>query len=65
MLVSNLALICVLQNSSLTEDFSFIVTLIIAGLILLGEILSIIRIVVKVNFKKTFDEVKNPYDRND
>lgn len=36
------------------------------GLILLGEILTAIRIGLKVNFKKAFDDLKSPFvDKDD
>lgn len=32
---------------------------IIIGMIFIGEVISIIRLVLKVNFKKAFDDLKN------
>jgi len=39
---------------------NLVLTLLIVGLILIGQILTIIRIVLKVNFKKAFDDLKDP-----
>lgn len=39
--------------------------IVIAGLIFAGQVLTIIRIVLKVNFKKVFDDLKNPYKDRD
>jgi hypothetical protein len=42
-----------------------IMTVVIVGLIFVGEVLSVIRVIVKVNFKKAFDDLKNPkHDRD-
>jgi hypothetical protein len=35
------------------------------GLVAIGEILTIIRVAVKVNFKKAFDDLKNPHKDED
>jgi hypothetical protein len=32
----------------------------IIALILIGEVLTVIRIVIKVNFKKAFDDLRDP-----
>lgn len=42
---------------------NLVMTVLIIALILVGQILTIIRIVLKVNFKKAFDDLKDP--RND
>ncbi len=35
------------------------------GLVAIGEILTIIRVAIKVNFKKAFDDLKNPHKDED
>jgi hypothetical protein len=37
----------------------------IMGLVAVGEVLTIIRLAVKVNFKKAFDDLKNPHQDED
>lgn len=54
-----------MKTSDLTENLSLIVTFTMVGLIGLGEILTIIRIIAKVNFKKAFDDLKSPFGDRD
>lgn len=65
MLVASEILLCVINAVSLTEIMQLTITFIIVGLIMLGQILTIIRIVLKVNFKKAFDDLKNPNSDRD
>jgi hypothetical protein len=56
----------VVQSTQITEQIKVIVTCLVVGLILLGEILTVIRIILKVNFKKAFDDLKSPFaDKDD
>ena len=43
----------------MSEGKSLLYTCLITGFIIIGEILTIIRLVLKVNFKKAFDDLKN------
>ncbi len=65
MLLVCMTLLCVMQSSTQTEMLSFIFICLIAGLILIGEVLTIIRVMLKVNFKKAFDDLKNPMSDRD
>lgn len=65
MLLTCMVLFSISQSISLTEQISMIITCLIVGLIFLGELLTIIRIVLKVNFKKAFDDLKNPFADQD
>lgn len=60
MLLISEILLCVVNAASLTENMSLAITFIIVGLILVGQILTIVRIILKVNFKKAFDDLKDP-----
>ena len=46
-------------NSKLTEAQAILYTIFIIGLIVVGEILTVIRLILKVNFKKAFESLKN------
>ena len=63
MLFVSLVVLCLIRSVD-SEKMSLIFTFLIMGLIAIGEILTIIRVVVKVNFKKAFDDLKNPHKDN-
>ena len=66
MLSFSLVLLCLVnagQDTSEQAQLSY--SYIILGLICVGEILTAIRIALKVNFKKAFDDLKNPNDDED
>lgn len=66
MLLVTLVLLCVVQSTSLSEQVSLIIACLIVGLIFVGEVLTVVRVVVKVNFRKAFDDLKNPFaDKSD
>ncbi len=65
MLFACLVMLSIMKTSDLTENLSLIVTFTMVGLIGLGEILTIIRIIAKVNFKKAFDDLKSPFGDRD
>jgi hypothetical protein len=66
MLLTSEVLFCVVQSVSLGEQIKIIIACLVIGLIMLGEILTAIRIVLKVNFKKAFDDLKSPFaDKDD
>lgn len=44
---------------------NLVMTILIICFILVGQILTIIRIVLKVNFKKAFDDLKDPRNERD
>lgn len=66
MLALCLILLCIIRaDSTASEKAQLIETYIIVALIFIGEVLTIIRIVAKVNFKKAFDDLKNPNEEDD
>jgi hypothetical protein len=65
MLLTCLVLFSVVQSSTLSEQVSLIITCLVVGLVMIGEVLTVVRVVLKVNFKKAFDDLKNPFDTND
>lgn len=55
-----LIIVCLIgANSNLTEAQAILYTIFIIGLIVVGEILTAIRLILKVNFKKAFESIKN------
>ena len=54
-------MLTIIVSTSPNEQMQLILTFIIVSLIGIGEILTIIRIIVKVNFKKAFDDLKSPF----
>lgn len=55
-----LIFVCLIgTNSKLTEAQAILYTIFIIGLIVVGEILTVIRLILKVNFKKAFESLKN------
>lgn len=65
MLLASLAILCVMKSTSLGESMNLVMTILIICFILVGQILTIIRIVLKVNFKKAFDDLKDPRNERD
>ena len=64
----SLIFICLIAStSSISEHQALLYTVFIVGLIVIGEILTTIRLVLKVNFKKAFEPLKdynNPLENN-
>ena len=56
---------CVIKAAAMEESLQLTITFIIIGVIFIGQVLTIIRIVLKVNFKKAFDDLKNPNSDRD
>lgn len=65
MLLGGEILLCVVHAAALSDSMQLIIVFVIVGLVMLGQILTIIRIVLKVNFKKAFDDLKNPHKDRD
>lgn len=55
-------ILCVMVTVSLNDMMQLIMTVVIIGLIFGGQVLTIIRIILRVNFKKAFDDLRNPKD---
>ena len=60
MLSVSLVLVCVLKVANLNNTMQFIFTLLIIVLVFIGQVLTIIRLILRVNFKKAFDDLRNP-----
>ena len=62
MLFLCLIILCVLASAELKDMMQLVMTVLIVSLIFVGQVLTIIRIILRVNFKKAFDDLKNPKD---